>query len=387
MPAGSVAMISDHSIKTQMKPHSLQRISRVACGAAFLLPAVALAQSSITLYGRIDTSLEYTNFGPNHVVRMGTGNLFATEWGMKGIEDLGGGYAAIFKLENGFNSANGAFSNNGAMFGREAWVGLTSPYGGMQLGELYTILHTVLVTYALPGYGAGLEWGNATNNFVGPAYLRVHNAVRLTSAQWNGFMLRAIAARGANGANGQPATLGDSYGAGLNYARGPVSFDVAWMEQKFSPVAAASLNTESPTAQGNYLVAGASYDFGWAKLAGLYLRHRGGPDVQTAVDSLSAYPHHDVYEIDATVPLGRAKLLASYGHYRKTGDSDGNADSYALRLDYPLSKRTVLYTGAAMVRNGSQATFTINGAGGGGVAVAKAGATASSLVAGMLVSF
>lgn len=82
-----------------------------------------------------------------------------------------------------------------------------------------------------------------------------------------------------------------------------------------------------------------------------------------------------------------ASLLLSAGHYRKVADSDGNADSYGIRFDYPLSKRTVLYTGAAMVRNGAHARFVVNGAAGGGVAVAAAGATASSLVAGIVTSF
>jgi predicted porin len=111
---------------------------------------------------------------------MGGGNIFATKWGLKGVEDLGGGYATIFKLENGFNSANGQFNNNGALFGREAWVGLTGPFGGLQAGETYTILHTSFVTYSMPGLGASLAWGNAANNFVGPSYQRVSNALRYT---------------------------------------------------------------------------------------------------------------------------------------------------------------------------------------------------------------
>ena len=101
--------------------------------------------------------------------------------GLKGVEDLGGGYATIFKLEDGFNAASGALSNSSALFGREAWVGITGPFGGVQFGELYTILHTTLVTYSLPGLGA-LAWGNATNNFVGPAFLRVRNSMRYVAA-------------------------------------------------------------------------------------------------------------------------------------------------------------------------------------------------------------
>lgn len=56
-----------------------------------LVALPALAQSSVTLYGRFDTAIEYANFGSDHVVRMGSGNIFASSWGLKGVEYLGGG--------------------------------------------------------------------------------------------------------------------------------------------------------------------------------------------------------------------------------------------------------------------------------------------------------
>ncbi|CAE6775323.1 MULTISPECIES: porin [Paraburkholderia] len=352
-----------------------------------LAAAPALAQSSVTLYGRIDTSIEYANFGPNHVVRLGSGDIFATQFGLKGSEDLGGGYRAIFKLENGFNSANGTLGNNGALFGREAWVGLSGPFGAMQAGVNYTVLHTSFVTYSLPGDGAGLAWGNAANNFVGPAFLRVNNSIRYSSPRIGGVLVRAIAARGANGASNVPSTLGDTYGASVNYVNGSLSIDADYMQQTFSPASAAALNAKSPTAAGNYALGAISYDFGFIKPAFIYLRHRGGPDVTTSVNAASSNPHNDLFELDATVPVGRSLVLLSYGHYRKVADSAGNADSFGVRCDYPLSKRTVLYTGAAMIRNGAHANFTVNGAAGGGVSVAKAGATASSVVAGIMTAF
>lgn len=273
------------------------------------------------------------------------------------------------------------------MFGREAWVGLTGPFGGLQAGETYTILHTSFVTYSLSGLGAGLAWGNASNNFVGPSYLRVSNALRYTSPRFAGFLIRAMASRGANCAANQPSTLGDTYGAGLNYVNAALSIDIDYMQQKFSTSTPATLTATSPTRTGNYLLGAISYDFGVIKPSFVWLRHRDGPDVASMIPATSANPHNDLYELNATVPIGRASLLMSYGHYRKIADSDGNADSYGLRLDYPLSKRTVLYTGAAVVRNNAQASFTINGAAGGGVPVGKPGATASSIVAGVMTGF
>nr|WP_323123549.1 porin [Burkholderia alba] len=64
----------------------------ILTSALTLCATPVLAQSSITLYGRIDTSIEYSNFGPNHVVHMGSGDIAATSWGLKGVEDLGEDY-------------------------------------------------------------------------------------------------------------------------------------------------------------------------------------------------------------------------------------------------------------------------------------------------------
>ncbi|OXH89586.1 porin, partial [Burkholderia multivorans] len=98
-----------------------------------------------------------------------------------------------------------------------------------------------------------------------------------------------------------------------------------YMQQKFSPVAASTLGATSRAANGNYTLGAISYDFRVVKIAALYLRHRGGPDVAAAIDAQSAYPHSDIVELSATVPIGRASLLLSAGHYRKVADSDGNA--------------------------------------------------------------
>jgi hypothetical protein len=69
----------------------------------------AHAQSSVTLYGVIDTGILYANNQGGHSswqeVSAATEN---TVYGLKGSEDLGGGLHAVFKLENGFNLNNGS---------------------------------------------------------------------------------------------------------------------------------------------------------------------------------------------------------------------------------------------------------------------------------------
>ncbi|MBX4145612.1 porin, partial [Ralstonia pickettii] len=111
-----------------MKKLALSTLSLALLGAA----GAAQAQSSVTLYGVIDTSITYVhgNDGQgNNAWSMGSGNLQGSRFGLKGAEDLGGGLKAIFTLESGFNIGNGKLGNNGGMFNRQAFVGLSSQYG------------------------------------------------------------------------------------------------------------------------------------------------------------------------------------------------------------------------------------------------------------------
>ena len=66
----------------------------ISCGTG------AIAQSSVTIFGIIDTNLQYANQNDVDATRlMGNGGLQASRIGFRGIEDLGGGLSAGFHLE------------------------------------------------------------------------------------------------------------------------------------------------------------------------------------------------------------------------------------------------------------------------------------------------
>ena len=89
--------------------------------------SIAQAQSSVTLYGEIDDALAYyNNVGHASLVTMQGADLTTNQWGIKGKEDLGGGFQAIFNLENGFDINTGKLRQGGREFGKNAWVGLSS---------------------------------------------------------------------------------------------------------------------------------------------------------------------------------------------------------------------------------------------------------------------
>lgn len=109
-----------------------------------LFNAVAAAQQNgVTLYGIIDLGLEYDHvrqyaysggipqgalnqkfFGIANGVQSGS------RFGLRGNEDLGGGFAVNFVLENGFNPAQGTLAQGGRLFGRRSTVGMTLRQAG-----------------------------------------------------------------------------------------------------------------------------------------------------------------------------------------------------------------------------------------------------------------
>src|ERR1700744_2506519 len=104
----------------------------------------AHAQSSVTLYGLIDAGISYVNnarAGTSHdnLVKYDDGVASGSRWGLRGTEDLGGGLKAIFVLESGFNSGNGTLGQGGALFGRQAFVGLARDgVGSVTFGRQYS---------------------------------------------------------------------------------------------------------------------------------------------------------------------------------------------------------------------------------------------------------
>ncbi|WP_321867826.1 porin [Paraburkholderia tropica] len=117
--------------------------------------APAYAQSSVTLYGIIDTGVEYVshaNAAGDSLVRMPaiTGSL-PSRWGLRGTEDLGGGLKALFTLESGFNVRGGDMGQGGRLFGRQAWVGLGSNYGTLTFGRQYTMTYIALLENEIMG--------------------------------------------------------------------------------------------------------------------------------------------------------------------------------------------------------------------------------------------
>lgn len=145
--------------------------------AVLAATGTALAQSSVTIYGAIDTSFTHVNNqgGANGSgLSSGGGGSVGSKLGFKGQEDLGGGLKAGFKLEIGLETSsvgNGVPGSNdnstiippgGALrFDRAAYVSLSSGYGEIRLGRdltasfLNDVIYDPFLTY---GVGSSLNF-------------------------------------------------------------------------------------------------------------------------------------------------------------------------------------------------------------------------------------
>src|SRR5882762_8826071 len=99
------------------------------CFTGTLFAQSALAQSSVTLYGRLGEDVNYTHIsGSKGTPSKGVASMDddASQWGLRIQEDLGGGSKVISVLENGFTLNNGAFQKSGYEFNKQAYVGLSN---------------------------------------------------------------------------------------------------------------------------------------------------------------------------------------------------------------------------------------------------------------------
>jgi predicted porin len=104
---------------------NIRRLASTAFGLTAWIAGSANAQSSVTLYGVIDTFIESTNAGNGLTTRMGSSGFYASRFGMKGTEDIGGGNRINFTPEGGINTNNGSGADPTALFNRQAWVALS----------------------------------------------------------------------------------------------------------------------------------------------------------------------------------------------------------------------------------------------------------------------
>ena len=200
-----------------------------ATGALFAAAAPAFSQSSVTLYGIVDEAIRYqTNAGPggHDLVSMTSGPETHSRWGLRGSEDLGGGWSAVFRLENGFEAFDGQLHVPDTLFSRQAYVGLSNDkWGSLTFGRQYAPVYDTLGDVFDP-LTVGNYWQNSwMYNGIGN-YLEVNNSVKYKGSFDN------LAIDALYGFSNQPGALGigSTYAAELTYTFGPAMLNAGFQQ-------------------------------------------------------------------------------------------------------------------------------------------------------------
>ncbi|MFM0736114.1 porin [Paraburkholderia xenovorans] len=349
-----------------MKKLVLSSLSLVLFGAA----GVAHAQSSVTLYGLIDTGLSYTsNSSGSSNYQQASGLLNGDRFGLRGSEDLGGGLKAIFVLENGFNLSTGKLGQNGLEFGRQAFVGLSSDqYGALTLGRQYDSVVDYLGPLSLNGtqYGGTLAAHPFDNDNLNNS-VRINNSVKFQSVDYAGLKFGALygfSNAAGSFANSRAYSVGGSYEfGGLKVAAGYLQLNGTGSATNSGGAVPTGDSTFNAGSQRTY-GAGVNYAFGAANVGLVVTQTQlssatsisSGASGQTnGLVLTSGSARFTNYEVNARYALTPAWTLS--GAYTYTDASlDGVSPKYqqiTLQTDYALSKRTDVYFEAAFQHVGS----------------------------------
>lgn len=355
--------------------------------------------ADVTLYGKVDAGLVYTNTQTkttavngdvskvkNHVFDMQNGVNAASRFGLKGTEDLGNGLKVGFKLENGFNVDDGTLGNDGRLFGREASLSVSGDFGTLSAGRMGGV-GSGAGTYNLFTATADAFDGGNVDTFGLVTTSRYDNMITYQTPKFAGVQATfQYSFKGnnveddelegfydpSNGREGSAAT--DRYASvGLTGDFGALQTVLTYEYLNY-----ASTNGKTDTtmlhnkdAQNGQLISlGGNYDCGFAKtfVAAQYFKDmKAGKDVVTGFGSVNGKSYNGVgyekgyaFALGTIVPVAGGDLTTAF-YYQdadteyddvQAANSEGSYKYYGLttKYEYPLSKRTSLYAGAGVAQ-------------------------------------
>lgn len=309
------------------------------------LPFVAHAQSSVVLYGMVDTGLQYINHaGANGGSQTGliNGGFWPSRFGLRGKEDIGGNTSVLFQLENAFDSTSGALIPSGVLFNRTSLVGAMNPaFGTLTAGRQYGVQYDKTLFYdptSLASYSI-LSLG-----LIPLTTLRLSNSVKYVSPSFSGFNVEAMYGFGQQLPGNMVA--GRYIGSALEYAHGPLSVRFVYEESR------GTVDTvdQSGLADRRYSVAAT-----WSVPS----RYQLSAGATRIGGDLQLTPRGTVYWATGGIwasPTVNLDLTVGRYDYQGTGK---HSQMITASGRYFLSKATYLYANAGYMANQGDADLSI----------------------------
>ncbi|MEF7612325.1 porin [Aquincola sp. MAHUQ-54] len=294
----------------------------IVAAVAALGTSAALAQSSVTVFGRVNTTVEYQKDvavdGKQTVLQNNASRL-----GFKGTEDLGGGLKADFFLEHRFNSDTG--TTNGDFWSGDSWVGLSGGFGNLRAGRL-----TSAAYYATADYVSLHNHDTGTSEDKLYTYLSSNkNTISYQTPNFGGFVGEISQSAGEGVDEAKVLNLAGNYDAG------PLHLGFGYERQA---------ETKS-----NQFAIRALYELGAFTFGGYYQRS----DVKEV-----GFGKRNAFRLSGMYTMGASEFHVNVGMADDWDDTDDSkATQWTLGYNYNLSKRTKVYAFYTAVDNKSNVSY------------------------------
>ncbi len=356
----------------------------VACGAA----VAQTAPPPVTIYGLLDAGLVHTTGVAGNKNQLVSGIMEGSRFGLRGNEDIGGGYRAIFTLEHRLELNTGAVTNRppsglqtpdrlnqAALLGlpgalqpavtgvagniastlgvnlaqnfwdRQAFVGLITPFGAILAGRQYTPAYEMSATFDTLGTQSSLSAGQVAS--VPPSIdIRVSNAVQYRIVL-GGLTASAMYAFGNNAANSKANRFG---GAMVMYKTGPYAVGLGYNQRNNdvgqkslkSTVFGASAGIGPGTLSAMYATIEDDNPSGVSAIAGSLTPLVGAAGAALVQGAFTEALKQDgvLMHIGYKMPIGGNTLYVAYSAFNDKRSPNADVASYGVAYTYALSKRT-----------------------------------------------
>ncbi|QYY26288.1 porin [Diaphorobacter sp. MNS-0] len=300
--------------------------------AVLAASGAAMAQSSVTLFGIVDTAFGYVdnaNAAGDSVYGLSTSGNATSRLGFRGVEDLGGGLKAGFWLEGEIFGDDG--NSKGFDFKRRSTVSLAGGFGEVRLGRDLTPGYSKFISYDLfgqAGIGQFMGWSNWYGTSGDANGIRSSNMISYYTPNFSGF----TAGLGYGFDEQTSGKAGRYVGGYVAYENGPLGVAVSYDQRNL----AAGVDRNALTVAG-------SYNLNVVKLNAIIQQTKD--DVPGASDRKV-----NAYALGASAPVGAGEVKLQYALYDQKA-IDSKAHQISLGYVHNLSKRTALYGTVAYLKN------------------------------------
>ncbi|MBL8387705.1 MAG: porin [Hydrogenophaga sp.] len=311
-----------------------KRLIALAVAAA---SGAAMAQSTVTVYGRLDgavgTIKKLGGSSDNKMFSGGDVGLTTPRLGFRGTEDLGGGLKANFKLEQRINIDTG--ETQAPSFKGETTVGLSGGFGSVRVGRMLTVYDDVR------GLSNSRSLWDSNTFTPNSAVFKTSSSTKTKNADY--------ASRANSQIRYDLPEMGGVYG-GLTYAfeqTAGAKDTITGLNLGYKTGGLnAALGYQNEKTKNKYTILAASYDFGAFAISGGYNTRKG---------AVAADGKDTEYGIGFEVPLGAVSLSLGFASGETKNVAKASKSSgFGIGARYALSKRTSLYGGYSAVQEKTQ---------------------------------